>query len=145
MENVFPETICSKSYFKKTNADDHLQSRIRNHCVMDKIAVYQKIIVSLINEIAAKPYGNAPGIERQVITDFSNNHFQLINIGWHRGCYTFSPLLHFDIRDGKIWVQHNDTEIEIGDELVARGVDHKDVVFGFIPENERSLVKIAIA
>ena len=112
---------------------------------MDKIAVYQKFIINLLEEIAARPYGNAPEIEQQVIADLQRNHFQLINVGWHRGRFIFSPLLHFDIRDGKIWVQHNDTEIEIGDELVARGVDHKDVVFGFIPENERSLVKIAIA
>lgn len=111
---------------------------------MDKVKSYQKIIAGLLEELAAKPYGNAPEIERQVITDFQNNHFQLTNIGWHRGLYCFTPLLHFDIRDGKIWVQQNDTEIEIGDELVARGVPPKDIVFGFLPEHDRALVKFAV-
>ncbi|MFN4255205.1 MAG: XisI protein [Saprospiraceae bacterium] len=110
---------------------------------MDKIESYQKILTQLLEEIAARPYANAPEIEQQILIDFQRKHFQLINIGWHRGRYIFNPLLHFDLRDGKVWVQQNDTELEIGDELAARGIAPTDIVFGFIPENERDLVKIA--
>ena len=110
---------------------------------MDKVNQYQQVIVGLLEELAARPYANAPGIERQVITDFVHHHYQLIDVGWHRGRFSFNPLLHFDIRDGKIWVQQNDTEIEIGDELVARGVRAKDILFGFLPEEDRQLVKFA--
>ena len=110
---------------------------------MEKIKSYQKVIVGLLEELAAQPYANAPGIERQVLADVSRHHYQLISIGWHKGIYTFNPLLHFDIKDNKIWVQQNDTEIEIGDELVERGVRAKDIVFGFLPAEDRALVKFS--
>ena len=110
---------------------------------MDKITRYQNIVIGLMEEVASKPYANAPEIEQQVIADTQRHHYQLINIGWHRGHFVFRPLLHFDIKDGKIWVQQNDTEIEIGDELVERGVRAKDIVFGFLPAEDRALVKFA--
>jgi len=110
---------------------------------MDKIVQYQEIIVKFLEELAARPYANAPGIERQVVTDSAHHHYQLINIGWHKGRFIYSPLLHFDIRDEKVWVQQNGTELEIADELILRGVLAKDVVLGFIPEPERVLMKYA--
>ncbi len=112
---------------------------------MDKIGAYQAIITNFLEEIAARPYANAPHIERQVVTDFIHHHYQLINVGWHRGRFAYSVLLHFDIRDGKVWVQQNGTEIEIADELIARGILPADIVLGFIPEAERALVKFAAA
>jgi hypothetical protein len=111
---------------------------------MDKMKKYQKTIVGLLEELAAHSYANAPGIQRQVIADPVHHHYQLISIGWHKGIYHFNPLLHFDLRNGKIWVQQNDTEIEIGDELIARGVSPKDIVLGFLPEQDRALVKFAV-
>lgn len=108
---------------------------------MDHVSKYQQIIIQFLEELANRNYSNAPGIERQVVTDNIHHHYQLLNIGWHRGRFVFSPLLHFDIRNGKVWVQQNGTELEIGDELIARGIDVKDIVLGFIPEEERGLVK----
>lgn len=112
---------------------------------MDKIKNYSKIIIALLEELSAKRYANAPSIERLVLADETRHHYQLIDIGWQKGIYIFNPLLHFDIRDGKVWVQQNDTEIEIGDELIARGVSPKDVVLGFLPEQDRALVRFAVA
>lgn len=112
---------------------------------MDKIAQYQTIIVKLLEELAARSYSNAPGIERQVVTDLVHHHYQLLHLGWHRGRFAYTPLLHFDIRDGKIWVQQNGTELEIADVLIARGVRPQDVVLGFVPEPERAALKFAAA
>ncbi len=36
-----------------------------------------------------------------------------------------------DIKQGKIWIQHNGTEIGIADELVKLGVSKEDIVLGF--------------
>ncbi len=34
-------------------------------------------------------------------------------------------------RNGKIWIQHNTTEIDIAEELVNLGVPKHDIVIGF--------------
>jgi hypothetical protein len=54
-----------------------------------------------------------------------------VSVGWvgHRrvhGC-----VLHLDIINEKIWVQHNTTELQIGQELVAIGIHKEDIIVWF--------------
>jgi hypothetical protein len=35
-------------------------------------------------------------------------------------------------------------ELEIGDNLFMQGIDSEDIIFGFIPENERDLVRLTV-
>jgi XisI protein len=39
----------------------------------------------------------------------------------------------FDIKDGKIWIQRNMTEADLGQELVEMGVPKEDIVLGLHP------------
>jgi len=53
--------------------------------------------------------------------------------------------LHFDIINGKIWVQQNGTEWEVGDMLEAQGVPKHDIVAGFLPPELREYSTYAVA
>jgi hypothetical protein len=35
----------------------------------------------------------------------------------------FIPIVHLDVRDGKVWIQHNATEEEIADDLMGLGIE----------------------
>ena len=39
--------------------------------------------------------------------------------------------MHFDIKNGKIWVQYNGTEEHVGETLMQLGVPASDIVLGF--------------
>lgn len=41
--------------------------------------------------------------------------------------------MHLDIKDGKIWIQRNQTDKLLADELVAMGVPKNDIVLGLQP------------
>jgi hypothetical protein len=41
--------------------------------------------------------------------------------------------LFCDIKDGKIWLQHNATDTDVGQELMEMGVAQKDIVLGLHP------------
>ncbi|BBC24751.1 fdxN element excision controlling factor protein [Pseudanabaena sp. ABRG5-3] len=41
--------------------------------------------------------------------------------------------MHLDIKNGKIWIQINNTELDIGQALVEKGVPKEDIVIGFQP------------
>ncbi|MEO0042888.1 MAG: hypothetical protein RL329_2336, partial [Bacteroidota bacterium] len=56
-----------------------------------------------------------------------------------------APIFHFDIKDGKIWFQCNNTEREVVDELMAMGVEKQDIVLGFLPPYARHLSGFAAA
>jgi XisI protein len=35
----------------------------------------------------------------------------------------FIPIVHLDVRDGKVWIQHNATKEEIADDLMGLGIE----------------------
>ena len=39
--------------------------------------------------------------------------------------------MHMDIKDGKIWIQHDGTEIGVANELVELGVPKEDIVLAY--------------
>ena len=112
---------------------------------MDKIKKYQNILVSYLEKYSKIIPANLPDIDSYVISDRKNNHFQLLQTGWQGSKYVFTVVFHFDIKEGKIWLQRNITEREIIDELAEMGVDKNDIVLGFRSPYIRSKMNLANA
>ena len=114
---------------------------------MDKITRYQDIILQFLNYYKAetKIGSSNSDVQYRILADRENNSFQLLTIGWRNHDYKFSPIFHFDIINGKIWMQCNNTEWEVVDELMAAGVDRQDIVLGFVPPYSRHFSGFATA
>lgn len=104
---------------------------------MDKVAQYQKAVLEVLKEYAQVKPVNMGKVETQIIVDKEQNHFQLMRVGWDKENFVHDCVMHFDIKDEKVWIQCNWTELDVAEELMAKGVDRNDIVLGFIPENER--------
>jgi XisI protein len=112
---------------------------------MDRlIKKQQKAVLDILQQFASNPIGNK-GLEKQLIADTERNRFQVIVFGWESNNLVNTTLLHFEIKNGKIWVQQNWTEIEVAKELVARGISKQEIVLGFLPEVMRSDTEYATA
>jgi hypothetical protein len=98
---------------------------------METLATYQAIVIDFLEAYAKVSYANAPGLEQQVIADTQRNHFELVSIGWHKGRFVHEVVFHFDIKESKIWIQQNETDIRVSKELIARGVNASDIIVGF--------------
>jgi hypothetical protein len=70
-------------------------------------------------------------VETQLIFDTDHDHYQLVYAGWKNRRRRYGCVLHIDIKDGKIWIQHDGTEIGIANELVNLGVPKDDIVLAF--------------
>jgi len=115
---------------------------------MDKIKKYQDIIISYIERYNTETNSSKEtqlGVKRRVLIDRENNSFQLLSAGWRDGHYVFGPIFHFDIIDGKVWMQCNNTEREVVDELMLQGVDKQDIVLGFVHPQARHFLGFAVA
>lgn len=104
---------------------------------MDKITHYQNIVLELLNEYAAIKKTLTPGVKSQLLIDRDNHHYQLLSIGWHNNRFIYTIAFHLDIINGKIWIQQNNTDALIADELEEKGVNKADIVLGFVPEKVR--------
>jgi XisI protein len=97
---------------------------------MDKLQQYRQVIQQVLAE-QAHPYCHSNDVETEIICDTERDRYQLAYIGWEDGKRIFSIILHFDIKDGKIWIQYNGTETAIAQSLTDRGVPASDIVLGF--------------
>jgi hypothetical protein len=111
---------------------------------MDKVKKYEAAILNILNEYAKIKYANVDG-GNQVIADKENHRYQIITLGWEGSRFVHDCPLHFDIINGKIWVQQNMTEWELGDMLEDLGVPKSDIVAGFLPPELRQYTKYAMA
>lgn len=116
--------------------------------INNKIKKYQKIIASYIKDLSEQ-YNTALGNDMtyQAIIDTQNNHFQLVRIGWHQQRFLYSVLIHLDInaQTGNIWVQQNNTEILIDEDLGQKGIPKNHFVLGFRPDYMRAYSDYATA
>jgi hypothetical protein len=100
-----------------------------------KLKKYEKIIVDTLQEYAAMFNQQRDGLEAKVILDKEGQHYQLLNSGWRKDDYQFYVVFHFDIQNGKVWVQENRTDVLIAQELTEKGISKYDIVLGLqMPE-----------
>ncbi len=85
---------------------------------MDRVTDYRDIVKRIISEYAAlKPsYGD---IEVETIFDDGQGHYEMVYTGWNGFRRIHGAVLHVDIRDGKVWIQHDGTEDGIAEEPSA--------------------------
>lgn len=110
---------------------------------MDKIAKYEQYILQILGEYAKIRYANIDG-ENQLVADKENRRYQVVTIGWDNGKFVHDCPMHLDIINGKIWIQQNMTEIDLGEELVKMGVPKSDIVIGFLAPEVREYSEYAV-
>jgi hypothetical protein len=70
-------------------------------------------------------------VEVEPIFDTEHDHYQIISIGWNNQQRIYSPMMHLEIKNEKIWIQQNTTEIDLVLELIEMDVPKQDIVLGF--------------
>jgi XisI protein len=96
---------------------------------MDRLNHYRQSISKFLNK-----YINVwqeEGIETQLIVDSVRDHYLLLKIGWEGNKRINYAVFQFDIKDGKIWIQENNTDIEIDKDFEDMGISKKEIVVGF--------------
>lgn len=111
---------------------------------MDKLDQYRKIIQQVLTDYVLTPVVNGE-IESQLVFDTERDHYQVMDVGWDGHRRVHGCVLHLDIRDGKIWVQHNATELRIAHDLVAMGVEKEDIILGFQAPYAREYTGFGVA
>ncbi|HAG85867.1 MAG TPA: XisI protein [Cyanobacteria bacterium UBA12227] len=94
---------------------------------------YRQYIRQLLSERAqrASRQRTAPEYQVQTVFDTEQDHYQLLYVGWRGNKRDFGCILHVDIKDGKIWIQHDGTEEGLANRLVEMGVPKQDIVLAF--------------
>lgn len=94
---------------------------------------YRQYIQHLLAERANRisPHSNAIEYEVQTVFDVERDHYQLLHVGWSGNKRSFGCILHVDIKQGQIWIQHDGTEEGLANRLVEMGVPQQDIILAF--------------
>lgn len=111
---------------------------------MDKVTKYRQIIGNFLTEQAKMiPLGET--IESETIFDHKGERYLLLHLGWHGQKRIYSVLLHLEIRNDKIWIQENNTDILVAETLLEEGVKRDDIILGLKPPFVREYTGFGVA
>ncbi|MEM6700876.1 MAG: XisI protein [Bacteroidota bacterium] len=97
---------------------------------MDKVVEYKKVVRDIVKEVM--PTDALTPIQTVLIEDDNRGHYLLYNDGWRGERRIYGCFLHIEVReDGKVWLQHNGTDLIVGQMLLDAGIPKQDIVLGF--------------
>ncbi len=111
---------------------------------MDKLTNYRQSIKSLLSEYKSgeKPQENW---ESQLIFDEERDHYIWMKVGWNSSKRIYYSVIHFDIKNGKVWLQQNATDLNPADDLIALGIAREDLILGLQPPFKRPFTDYGVA
>ena len=112
---------------------------------MDSLKAKYRSVVEQVLRDYAEFLGNDDQVQMELVFDRKRDRYLLIETGWHDGYRIYGTLLHIDIIDGKLWIQHDGTEEGIANELVAAGVPKDTIVLAFKSVERRKLTEFAVS
>ena len=111
---------------------------------MDRTERYRQIVRRVIDNYAELPPSNGE-IESVAIVDREHDRYEVVDVGWNGERRVHHSVIHLDIIDGKVWIQHDATNRPVADELLAAGIPAEDIVLAFHPARVRHLTGFAVS
>ncbi len=111
---------------------------------MDRLNEYRQYIKDLLSEYDSVERKNQ-NRESQLIFDEQRDHYLWMKIGWNESKRIYYSVIHFDIKEGKIWLQKNATDWNPAEDLIELGVTREDIILGLQPPFKRPYTDYGVA
>ncbi|MCC3415925.1 MAG: XisI protein [Microcoleus sp. PH2017_29_MFU_D_A] len=105
---------------------------------MDSLNIQYRDIVERILQEYIDFLGNDDLAEVKLVLDEKRDRYLLVETGWQNGHRIYGNLIHIEIIDNKLWIEHDGTEDGVAYELMAAGIPQADIVLAFkLPELQK--------
>jgi len=116
---------------------------------MDTLTHYRQTIQTLLKQYynLAQPQPNhqtTSDITEQLIFDTERDQYLWLRCGWDDKKRVQHIILYLRIENGKIWVETDNTDLEIVEDLITAQIPQKDIVLGFHHPSKRPLTEFAL-
>lgn len=111
---------------------------------MDKIERYRTIVKQILSQHAEYTL-NYGDIDTIPMFDERSDSYLLLDVGWAKTGRVYAIPLHLRIKHDKIWIERDNTDAEIAEELLEAGVPKEDIVLGFYRPERRKITEFAVA
>ncbi|OUL29923.1 XisI protein [Nostoc sp. 106C] len=120
---------------------------------MDTLSHYRSIIQETIKkyyDLANSQPANTtsdgvpPSVADRLILDEKHDQYLWLRCGWDGKRRVQHIILYFQIQNGKIWVEEDNTDLGIVDDLLAADISKTDIMLGFHHPSKRALAEIGL-
>jgi len=117
---------------------------------MDKLEHYRNTIKTILTgyyQISVKKANTLDEIEadNRLAFDEEREQYLWFRSGWDDKQRICHITMYLRIKDGKIWVEEDWTDLCVVDDLLAAGIPKSDIVLGFHHPSKRALTEFATA
>ncbi|MEM9984335.1 MAG: XisI protein [Bacteroidota bacterium] len=107
---------------------------------MDKLTQYRTIIEQVMEEVEMLTPSEQDGVRYYAIRDRERGHYLMYQVGWRNRQRLYGAFVHIDLHpDGKVWLEHDGTDLNIADDLLEKGIPKADIVLGLQAPHLRAL------
>ncbi len=106
---------------------------------MDRLAYYREVIMKILRRYEKIMPMNLPEAENFVLCDESKNHYQLLRIGFEDLVRVYYCVFHFEIKNEKIWIHQDVTDIPVVQLLLDANISREEIVLAFHPMYRREM------
>lgn len=111
---------------------------------MDPLTRYREALMGVLRTWEKRP-GPESTLRFEAVFDRDQDRYLVVVVGWDGNHHVHSTLIHVDVIEGKLWVQHDETEEGVAPDLVAAGVPPERIVLGFKSPARRAVTGYAAA
>lgn len=105
---------------------------------MDTLNIKYREVVEKTLRDYADFLGNDEEVKTELVFDREHDRYLLVETGWQNGYRIYGTLLHIDIIDNKLLIQHDGTEEGIAVELIEKGIPKENIILGFRPREQHT-------
>jgi XisI protein len=115
---------------------------------MDKLEVYRKTIKKILTGYYEMTVKGAIALDEleaddRLAFDEERDQYLWFRSGWNGKERIRHITMYLRIKDGKIWVEEDLTDLCVVDDLLAAGISKSDIVLGFHHPSKRPLTEFA--
>lgn len=103
---------------------------------MDRVDRYRHCVQTIL-EKHSQSKNQQCDVENELLFDPVRDRYLFMQIGWQGLKRVYYTIMHFDIKNNKIWIQQNTTDVDLGQELMEMGINREDIVLGLHPPYKR--------
>lgn len=111
---------------------------------MERVEKYKDLVYQELKKRQSIKIANAPSLSRHLIVHQDRTEFILMDVGWLKKRYISDVIFHIGIKDGKVWVHNDFTDIGIADYLAEAGIPKSDIVLAFLPSYAKGMTEFGV-
>lgn len=110
---------------------------------METVSRYRHAITRVLTDLAEASVQD--DVEVVSLFDTTHDQYLLIDMGWRGVQRIHHIIVHLRINNGKIWVEADNTDAEIVQQLLDAGIAKTEIVLAFYSPQKRPLTEFAAA